>query len=136
MFASLKKRWDSFLNTPAGERFQKAHEERNRGRGQGDTAVRACYLGGGIVLTLAGLLLLPLPGPGSLVAVAGLAMLARESMNVAKGLDWADLKLENAWATARERWKKCSLAQRSGLVAVVLLLALGAAYGVWVLWIR
>lgn len=134
MFESMRKQWRSFRETPAGQRFQNAHEQRGQGRSKSGPAVRACYLAGGVVLTAAGFLLMPLPGPGSLVALGGLAMLARESIVVARSLDWADLKLENGWEKFVARWRKWGWVQRSCLAIVALLLIMSAGYGLWLLW--
>jgi hypothetical protein len=41
---------------------------------------------------LAGLVLLPLPGPGLLVITAGVLLMAEESHAAARALDWLEVK--------------------------------------------
>ena len=61
--------------------------------------------GVGVVLMLAGLAMLVLPGPGALVLIIGAALIAEESLAVARILDridgWMSGKLK-AWRASRE----------------------------------
>ncbi|MBS0569865.1 MAG: hypothetical protein JSS28_04615 [Proteobacteria bacterium] len=57
--------------------------------------------GFGFVLLGAGLAMLVLPGPGLLTCLVGAALIAGESLLVARWLDWLDLRAERLWA----RWR-------------------------------
>lgn len=59
-------------------------------------------VGVGLLLFAAGLAMLVLPGPGVLVATIGAAMIAGESLLVARWLDRADFCLSRLWL----RWKQ------------------------------
>lgn len=64
----------------------------------------------GLVLTVAGIILLPLPGPGGLVIILGLTVLAvefewaREALKRSEqGFEWVARKVKDAWARLRGR---------------------------------
>ncbi len=87
----------------------------------------------GIVIALIGLVLLPLPGPGSVVLAGGLILLAAESLTMARLLDWADKKRASLMSTVRRICKRlgslrCCLL---GVCVGVLLLAGGIALWHW-----
>jgi hypothetical protein len=96
MFKSFKKHWRQFKRYPAGERFRRLHDQRlesPRGR-----IMCAVYIVGGLALIAVGLVMLVAPGPGTLVLAAGVAILAQESLLVARALDWTELRLRRLFA--------------------------------------
>ena len=98
MFAGLKRRLRRFLAAPHGARFQ-AHYQRMQARA---TLTRTLVaVGSGLILLAVGLVLLVLPGPGTLVAIIGAALIAGESLTVAKILDWLDVRVTALW----KRWR-------------------------------
>ena len=98
MFSGLKRRARRFLAAPSGTRFQ-AHYQRMKARA---TLMRALVgIGLGLLLLALGLVLLVLPGPGTLVALVGAALLAGESLTVAKILDRLDVRVTALW----RRWR-------------------------------
>jgi hypothetical protein len=54
---------------------------------------------------LAGIVLLPAPGPGMVVVLVGAAMLARESLVVARACDSAEMKVRT-WLRRLRRARK------------------------------
>ena len=66
----------------------------------------------------------------------GLAMLARESIVIARWLDWTDRKLTDGWRKAKATWKKWGPAQRGALILALLLLVTATGSGAWVLCTR
>ncbi|HEY2396570.1 MAG TPA: PGPGW domain-containing protein [Rudaea sp.] len=54
-------------------------------------------VGGGLILLALGMILLVLPGPGLLIAAIGAALIAGESLTVARILDRIDLGLTRIW---------------------------------------
>jgi uncharacterized protein (TIGR02611 family) len=57
----------------------------------------------GFVLVLGGIVLLPLPGPGTLIIIAGLAVLGTEYMWARRMLELAKQKAKEAAAKVRRR---------------------------------
>jgi len=76
---------------------------------------------GGVGLVLAGLVLVPAPGPGWLLVAVGLGLLGSEILSVARFLDASECKLRGWANAARMAWKNAShkrnartVQQRSG----------------------
>jgi len=102
----------------------KERRERHRERSK---VIRAAVVLAGFVVVLAGLAMIPLPGPGLLVVAAGLAVLALEFV-------WAERLLERTidqMGKATDQVKRASRAQQAILVllgALVAAAAVTAAY--------
>jgi uncharacterized protein (TIGR02611 family) len=102
----------------------KERRERHRERSK---VVRAAVVLAGFVVVLAGLAMIPLPGPGLLVTAAGLALLALEFVWAEKILERTDDQMTKATDTV----KRASRAQQAilGLLgALVAVAAVVAAY--------
>lgn len=98
MLKALKRRWQEFKRFSPGQRFQRLYERRQRTRRS--PWKRLLYLGTALVLVIAGMVMLPAPGPGTVVVALGAAMLAQESSLVARALDWCEARIRQlvAWA--------------------------------------
>ena len=98
MFGALKRRIRRFMTAPSGSRFR-AHYERMKTR---PSLMRTLIaIGVGLVLLAAGLVMLVLPGPGLLVGTIGAALIAGESLLVARVLDRVDVWVTGMW----KRWR-------------------------------
>lgn len=96
MVERLKNAWRQLKQGAPGERFAQFHARRDglrRGR-----PWKYIFPPLGFALVAIGLILLPAPGPGMLVTLAGLTLLARESLMVARALDWAELRVRRLGA--------------------------------------
>lgn len=126
------KQWRLLRSSPPGKRFQKVYEQRSEERGEKGEGRKSLLMALAIILAVAGVAFLPLPGPGSIVLLAALAVLARESLWVARLLDMADRK-RHLWMQAmKRRWKACGRRERAAVVvAAVILMALGLAGAAW-----
>lgn len=58
----------------------------------------------GVAIIAVGVIALPAPGPGTLVLAIGGALMARESLAVARALDWLEVKLRRAARWAGRLW--------------------------------
>jgi hypothetical protein len=93
--------WDRFVHSTPGRRFQ---ERYRRMREQKGSALKRClFVCGGILICLAGIVFLAIPGPGLLIIALGLALVAQESAALARLLDRAELKLRRLWKRLRRR---------------------------------
>lgn len=81
--------WRTFWRDPAGKRFRNRYD---RTRNYGPLR-RALVLGGGGLLVVVGVIFMPLPGPGILIVLAGGALMAGQSLTVARALDAAEVKV-------------------------------------------
>lgn len=85
MIEQLRKSWRRLRRAPPGERFRRYHEYRQQHRRH--AWLRPLWLTLGTLVVVVGIILLPAPGPGTLVVAAGAALIAGESTTVARLLD-------------------------------------------------
>jgi hypothetical protein len=97
---SLREAWQQFRSDPPGRRFMLRHERLRRAHPS--PLARVLRLAGGALLLAAVAILMPLPGPGLLVAALGAGLLASDSVMMARALDRAELRLRQM----RRRWRK------------------------------
>jgi hypothetical protein len=89
----LRKAWRDLKSGPPGRRFQSRYERaRKRGRG---TLRKWLVMVAGTLLLLAGVVFLPLPGPGILIIAAGGLLMAECSQSVARAMDWVELRIRS-----------------------------------------
>lgn len=93
--------WDRFVHSTPGQRFQERY--RRRQQQKGSAWKRCAFVGGGILLSLAGIFFLAVPGPGLLILAAGLALVAQESAVMARLLDRAEVRLRRWWRSLRHK---------------------------------
>lgn len=102
MLGRLRQGWRELRRGTPGRRF----EERYRRRHTHGVLRKALVMAAGVLLVLAGIPLLPLPGPGLVVIAAGAALIAQESRTAARALDWLERRLRSAvmsWRLPRTR---------------------------------
>lgn len=101
MFESIKAGWREFAAQTPGHRFQKRYRRSRNPDFPRGTVRRIVALTIGIVLILAGLVMLVIPGPGLLAMIIGLGFFAEESLWLAKLLDAMELWLRRTWTRLR-----------------------------------
>jgi hypothetical protein len=87
---SLKHNWRELADGTPGKRFQNRYEKKQR---EGQRRGRTLKLVAAALLIAAGVVLLVIPGPGSVLIVLGAALLAEESASVARALDWTEMRI-------------------------------------------
>jgi hypothetical protein len=91
MIRKLKTQWRELLKAPPGKRFRLRYERRT---GERKTFfARFGWSALAVLLIVAGIVALPLPGPGTVVIGVGLALLAQESLTVAKLCDRLEMAI-------------------------------------------
>ena len=124
MFAKLEHHWHAFKQDEPGKRFVHQHERMQKeGRG-----LFVAMLALGIALLVGGVILLFIPGPGLLLIVFGLALVAGVSETLAKLLDRAEPPLRRVAARAQAWWKRASWPARLAVVIPALAVAAGATW--------
>ena len=91
MIDALKTRWRELRQGEPGRRFRARYERRRSNRRHAGGRKWAMIVVGALI-ALAGIVLLPLPGPGMLVIALGALLVAEESLSVAKVLDALELR--------------------------------------------
>jgi uncharacterized protein (TIGR02611 family) len=93
----MKRLWQELKRGKPGRRFQSRHEKARRG----GLLRKWALIVGGALLVLAGIVFLPLPGPGMLIILAGALLMAEESRGAARALDWMELRFRSVFSSPR-----------------------------------
>jgi hypothetical protein len=132
MLHSLKNIAKELGKGHPGQRFQMRYHRRQRvPRG---SLRRVLFIGGGILLVAAGVLLLAAPGPGVLVVFLGGSLIAEESLIAARALDWMEVRLRPVATWGFHLWQKASLPLRVVLAVAVITAVVGTVYAGYRLW--
>jgi uncharacterized protein (TIGR02611 family) len=126
LIKGLKQRWESLKSGKPGKRFQDEYDKRND-----ENTSRARKIGmlvAGAAVLVAGIILMPAPGPGILIVAIGAAMLSQESKLAARILDGAEVKGRALIQWALGVWKAAPMAGKIAIAVVALLLTAGALY--------
>jgi uncharacterized protein (TIGR02611 family) len=129
MFQWFQKQWRELRKSMPGRRFQELHERRQASR-QSPFRQRL-GLGIGCLVVIAGIAMVPLPGPGWPIVLVGAGLLARESSRAARALDWVEVRFRGLLSWGVCRWQRASFGLRC-IVVVIVLAVLGT--GAWVVW--
>lgn len=129
MFTKLRKQWLYMKRARPGRRFQARYEHRRRQRAS--PLWTPLYLALGTVFFLLGLLMLVAPGPGILFIFLGGAMIAEESLWVARAFDVLEVKLRAFAVWGAKTWKRASAALKTAIVASGAALAAAAGWGTY-----
>jgi uncharacterized protein (TIGR02611 family) len=124
----LAKDWADFKNSAPGERFERRYRAGVR---SGGVLRKVLVVGSGLIVIAAGIILLPAPGPGTLIIAFGAGLIAQESLLAARVLDWLEVRLRKLVRRSRSGWKRSSLPLRVALVVLLLVLAGGAVLGTY-----
>jgi uncharacterized protein (TIGR02611 family) len=134
MFRALKEQWRDVAKAKPGKRFRKRYYGR-AGR-RCSAIVKPFYLSLGAALLLTGIVMMPAPGPGCLVALVGATMLAEESLLAARVLDISELKMWAAMHWLVRLWKRASAAMKAAVALAAASLAGLAGWGTYALLFR
>jgi hypothetical protein len=108
MLSKLRQHWNDFKASPPGRRFQDIHKRRGEEKGRMAGPRKFAFIGLGLILSAAGIFFMAVPGPGTVILAIGLVFIARESLTMARFLDWAETKIRPVYLALQKRWKKCS----------------------------
>jgi len=100
MFDWLRAHLRAFLASRSGTRFRRQHRRRQAHPHPARTIFAVV---GGVLVFLTGILMLVTPGPGLLVMAIGAALIAGESLLIARWLDRFDFHASACWARWRAR---------------------------------
>lgn len=118
--AHVKAEWKLFKHDSPGVRFSK-HRERMQHRSK---KAKAAALAAGFILLAGGAVMLFIPGPGLLVILFGLGLLASQSAPLAGFLDRLEVRARRLGRHLKQRWVALSGAAKGSL-----LLGVGAIVG-------
>jgi hypothetical protein len=133
--ASLKERaretWEEMKDDPPGERFQRHYqrrqqEETRQGRFK-RWAICAALIAVGVVLMF-------IPGPAVVMYALAGALLAEDSLRVARALDWTELRIRALVRWCERTWRRAGNVVRAAIVLLAAGAAGAGAYGVYWFW--
>jgi UPF0716 family protein affecting phage T7 exclusion len=130
-----KENWRELKASGPGQRFQDRYtrrQEASHGRWDKRSVLN---IGLGIAITLAGLLLIPAPGPGFIIAFLGLGLLGSEFAPIARALDRAEVKARAVADRAEAVWERAPLIVKALLVLAAAACAAALAYGAYRLFV-
>lgn len=121
--AKLESQWKAFKHDEPGHRFEHQHDRMKR-------AGRAWIVGTasiGAILLVGGVILLFIPGPGLLVSVFGLALIAGTSESLAKALDRAEPSIREKLREGKRSWQTASRAEKGVWIGIASAIAISIA---------
>lgn len=95
--AQLRRRWQKIKAIPPGKRFQERYYRRQNKREQRSQLKKIVLMLFGVAIILFGMFLWFVPGPGWLTIFVGAAIIAGESLIIARLLDWLEVKLRKVF---------------------------------------
>jgi uncharacterized protein (TIGR02611 family) len=135
MFEKIKKSLKKMSAGVPGRRFQDRYHRKHTA-GNSSFLRKVMLLGGGSLISAAGIFFLPAPGPGFVIIFIGAGMMAQESLMIAKFLDATELKGRRAARWGKATWKKMSAAARVSLIVTSAAVAGALAWVAWTTVIR
>lgn len=100
-----------------GQRFHDFYEYRQHQRNHRWTLTSIATIIAGLVIAGVGIVLIPAPGPGVLIAVFGLALLGSEFEFVARFLDWLECRARPSYEWTKKFWLNVSFPLRIALIS-------------------
>lgn len=110
MIQRLKTGWRELRHGEPGRRFRDRYERRRR-QGRHGGARKWVVIVAGALIVLAGIVLLPLPGPGIPIVALGALLMAEESRGMAHALDALERRARALYerlrpSSRRPRWQR------------------------------
>lgn len=131
MLEKFKADWQHFKTSPPGQRFQERYQCHQREcEGKPNTGKLAnVFLG--LLLVIAGIIMIPAPGPGAIIACVGLALIGSEFLPLARFLDKAEVRLRPLIQWPKHVWAQTSFPLKALFGLLVLLSVPALAYGAY-----
>lgn len=130
---TLKASWRCVKHGRAGSRFVDCHRYKETLRRQHGNLTRNVDLVVGALLVLAGLVMMPAPGPGWPLLALGLALLGGEFVGVARWLDKTELLARWVINRFKQAWRDSTILVKVGLIFFVGSVAVAVCYFGWLL---
>ncbi|MDB6167411.1 MAG: hypothetical protein JWM88_275 [Verrucomicrobia bacterium] len=129
MFQSLTRQWRGMLHGAPGRRFRESYAAARKK--PPPLWQRLFCFGLALVAFVLGLAFAILPGPASIFFVVSGALLAAESLALARFLDWGEMRLRVLAHWANAHWKRLG---RLGRAAVIVLGTMGSVTMTVLVW--
>jgi hypothetical protein len=128
--AKLESQWKAFKHDEPGQRFE---HQRQRMKQEGRGLLVATTVIGSF-LVAAGIVMLFIPGPGILVSIFGLALIAGVSERLARVMDRIEPAARRAGRRAKAWWSRASMGVKSAVITLAIASVGAATYGAYRMW--
>lgn len=128
--ADVKREWRRFKADPPGHRFQNQHVRMH----DGSRKLLVLQIVVGLLLLACGVVLLFVPGPGLVLIVFGLALVAGLSNRLARLCDRAEPSLRERGHRVHAWWKRAPFALKLGIGALAAAGVAAFGYATYLLW--
>lgn len=128
MLNNLKRQWRALRKSRPGHRFEDRYDRIKKSADQNKIGARLVRFIVALISLVIAVVFTVFPGPSLIFYVISGAMLASESLRLARWLDHLEVWGRKAWNWARRHFRKLPLA---GKIAVGFAGALMAGAGVW-----
>lgn len=132
MIQRAKENWRRLKESKPGRRFQDHHYRHQGGRGRSGFQVILNVVGG-VMVVGGGLIAVPGPGPGWLIILLGMVMIAGESLSFARFADWAEIKLRRLARRVASVWAASPAAAKVLTILALTVCATASGYGIYYL---
>ena len=124
---SVNEEENRFEEAAIEAEFETGYREETREEARRGVVTRLLRMTSGSLVTIIGVIMMPLPGPGLLIVAVGLGILSRD-------VAWADRLLQ----IVRKRLPSDSDGRlpRSSIVTMTVLALAGVAFSIWVTFLR
>jgi hypothetical protein len=129
LLTRFKEDWRFLREGRSGERFERLYRHR-QSSGKSKLRKLATVLAGILVIG-AGIFFLPVAGPGTLIILAGAALLASESRLTARALDRGEVEARKIFAALVKFWERAPTHLRVGVAICALALLGSTAFAVY-----
>jgi hypothetical protein len=123
----VKQEWRHFKADEPGQRFRN-HRERMKEKPRGHSVVAIAI---GLLLVAIGVVLLFMPGPGTLLIAFGIALIASHSKRLCARMDRAEPKLRCVGRRCMTRWQAMPGTAKLSMLLALGMLAVAFGLGTW-----
>ncbi len=129
MIERAKENWRRFKQGKPGHRFQDHHHRYQRGY-RSRSYLRGLFgIVWGLLVVGVGFVAVPGPGPGWLIILLGLGMIAGESLSFARSVDWVEVRLRQGARLVAGAWAISPIPVKVLIVLTVLACTTALGYG-------
>jgi hypothetical protein len=131
MIERAKENWRRFKQGKPGRRFQDHHHRCQRGY-KSRSYVRGLFgIAWGFLVVVGGVIAVPAPGPGWLIILLGLGVIAGESLSFARSVDRAEVRLRRLARLGAGVWVSSPAWVKVLIALAVLTCATALGYGLY-----
>jgi uncharacterized protein (TIGR02611 family) len=131
MIERAKENWRRFKQSKPGRRFQDHHHRCQQGYGSRSYLRGLFGIAWGLLVVVGGVIAVPAPGPGWLIILLGLGVIAGESLSFARSMDWIEVRLRRLARLGAGVWAISPVPVKVLIALTILASATALGYGMY-----